>query len=301
MGLKEQIYEHQSKLKSGYFCYHAALFDNSPFLPSYQFKILKIVIKRSRRCFYEKKDKLERVDRDSIISLVFLFLAFRKVEFRNIIEALGKVNYIYLLPTLISLILSYLFRVWRWKYILLPTKNIRFASLFSATMIGFMANNLLPGRIGEIIKVYFIGKQENISRSLTLATVVLERTFDVLIILIFLSCLLIAFPFPQWISKTGYLVTGSLGVISLVLFILKFKSTRSLWVSKKIFPFLPDKITIWILKLLQSFIDGLNILEKPKYLLCVILYSLLVWIISGMVIYYSLLAFNIYLPLYVSF
>lgn len=72
-------------------------------------------------------------------------------------------------------------------------------------------------------------------------------------------------------------------------------------VCEKILSFLPDKITLRIIKILESFIAGLNVLEKPKYILLVIIHSFLVWIASGITIYLTLLAFNINLPLYVSF
>lgn len=236
-----------------------------------------------------------------LISLVFLYLAFQKVELRKIVEASKEANYIHLFPAFIFLILWAFFRVVRWKYLLLPAKNIGLASLFSATMIGFMANNLLPARMGELIKVYFIGKRENISKSLSMATVILERVFDVLIILIFLVLLLIISPFPQWVDKAGYIVTGVLGTVIFLLFMLKFKADYSLIVSNKIFYFLPDKITIRINKILKSFIAGLNVLGTPKYILLIIIYSFLAWIASGIMIYFVLLAFNINLPLYASF
>lgn len=121
------------------------------------------------------------------ISVLFLFLAFRKVNLHELKKALESANYIYLIPAILLTILSLWIRAFRWQYILQPVREIRVSSLFSATMIGFMANNLLPVRLGEFVRAYTIGEKERISKSSSLATIVVERIFDGITILSFLQ------------------------------------------------------------------------------------------------------------------
>lgn len=236
-----------------------------------------------------------------LISIVFLYLSFRKVELKEVIEALRDANYFYLFPTLIAIFFTFLFRVYRWRYLLLPTKKVGIASLFSATMIGFMANNILPARMGEVIKVYFLGRRENISKSLAFATVVLERIFDMLIILLFLAVILIISPFPDWVRKAGYFTTVVYLVTVTCLIGLKLQSGRVVGIIQRCLFFLPKRISERIIALLWSFVEGLNVLGKLKYVLMVTFYSLLLWIVSGLTFYFVLFSFGINLPIYVSF
>ena len=74
----------------------------------------------------------------------------------------------------------------RWQIILAPTKRVSFVSAFAVLMVGFTANNLLPARIGELVRAYTLGRKENLSKSLSLATIVVERVFDGITIMGFL-------------------------------------------------------------------------------------------------------------------
>ena len=113
-----------------------------------------------------------------LVSLVFLYLAFRKVDFSELWSALKGANYWYILPNIVLVILSMWMRAYRWKFMIHPIKKVGLGRLFSTVMIGFMANNVLPARLGEFVRAYSLGAKENISKSATFATIVIERIFD---------------------------------------------------------------------------------------------------------------------------
>ena len=138
-----------------------------------------------------------------IFSLFFVVLILNHIDFEKMKKALETANYMYLPLAVASSLVTNIFRTYRWKYIISPIKKISTQSLFSGVAIGYMANNLLPARLGEFVRAYIMGKKEGISKSSTLATIVLERIFDGLALLFFLAFISLLFSLPLWIKQAG--------------------------------------------------------------------------------------------------
>ena len=81
--------------------------------------------------------------------------------------------------------LAVLVRTWRWDYLLRPLKRIPVRRLFPVVVIGYMGNNIFPFRIGELLRAYVLKRNEEVSISSSLATIVVERIFDGLTMLLF--------------------------------------------------------------------------------------------------------------------
>src|SRR5690242_1391340 len=122
-----------------------------------------------------------------IVSLVFLYLAFQGQDFGKIGQALGEANYWWLLPALGAYFLGVYVRAIRWHYLLGPLKKVSVKRLFPVVVIGYMANDVLPVRMGEVVRAYVLGKRENVSKTGTLATIVVERIMDGITMLLFLA------------------------------------------------------------------------------------------------------------------
>ena len=103
-------------------------------------------------------------------SVLFSYLSFRKIDYYVLLNNLNEISIGPVFISLLFLLLSYFLRAIRWKNILVDS-NLKFANLYSASMIGNMGNNILPFRIGELIRCYILGYQENISKSRILASV----------------------------------------------------------------------------------------------------------------------------------
>jgi len=201
-----------------------------------------------------------------VISAIFLLLALRKVDFHELGNALQSAEYIYLLPASFLSILSLWIRAYRWHYLLEHIRPIKMSSLFSATMIGFMANNLFPARFGEFVRAWAIGEKEGIRKSASFATIVLERILDGITVLLFLAIIVIfwRFPFPNWLKNAAY---GSLGIYFfalLFLIVLKGQTERSIKLAQSVSRPLPDKVKSRFLRIMESFIEGLGILHSMK-------------------------------------
>lgn len=118
-----------------------------------------------------------------LLSAAGFYLAFRNVPAHDLISYLTDINYFWILPSLGLVILSLVIRVIRWQIILAPAKRIGFWSAFHPVMIAFTINCILPGRIGELARPAIMMKKENVHYSTGLATVAVERAFDISLII----------------------------------------------------------------------------------------------------------------------
>lgn len=236
-----------------------------------------------------------------LISGLFLFLAFRRFNIEEGKRALKMANYTWLFPAVISYMIAFLMRGIRWRYLLLPIKKCKVIDLVSALSIGFMANNLLPLRVGELIRAYVNGKKENISKSSSLATIVVERVFDglALVILLLAASLFLgsaSYPqhtFPGWLKKMTYLAwVIFLGTLILLYIMMRAKELTGK-VIKKMFGFLKEPVLKKILNLTSFFIEGLNVLRQRREILTVSFLSILVWTFEGTTFYLGAKGLNL--------
>lgn len=236
-----------------------------------------------------------------LISIVFLYLAVRKVNFSETLAALQQANYWYMIPNILFVILGMWIRAVRWKLMINPIKKVSLTSLFRSTLIGFMAINLLPARIGEFVKAYSLGKKEKISKSATLATIALERIFDLLALLVALWFTLVLFPTPDLIKKIGNLTLLLVAGVLLFLVFLKTKTNLTLNFLEKIFFFVKKSLFEKFRQLIFRFVSGLAVLDHFSSILWIMLISLVLWFATALSNYFIFLAFDLHPPIYASF
>lgn len=231
------------------------------------------------------------------LSLLFLWLAFRKVNFDEVGYALRNANYLYFALAFFLSGAGFLIRAYRWKIMLSPIKDIRFGKVFRAITIGFMANAILPMRLGEVIRALTLGYDEKISRSAALATIVVERMFDIFVLLFLFAIFLVLIPFPPEIRKVS-LVVFAIGIlaISVILFLI----TKPKLISK-LFNFLPERIGQKFQKTFLYFIEGLKIVKEKKLNFLVIILSFCLWGYIAIINFTVFQVLKIELPLYAAF
>ena len=96
------------------------------------------------------------------IGAIFLYLSFRNVNISEMVNALTKANYWYILLAVFILMFSHYLRALRWQLFLAPIKTIHSGSLFSALVIGYAANTFVPAHLGEFLRAFVLGKRHNI-------------------------------------------------------------------------------------------------------------------------------------------
>jgi len=118
------------------------------------------------------------------ISVALLFFLFFGIDYRQFLRALQGARYWYAVPIIGLLFLGCYLRALRWRWIMLPVKPIPVYHLFTAVVIGYMANDLLPARAGELVRAHVVGSRDKVSRATAFATIVVERLFDGLSVLV---------------------------------------------------------------------------------------------------------------------
>ena len=197
------------------------------------------------------------------ISLVGIYWAFKDFSFIDFKQSIQKIDVLYLIFATIFLWFSVWFRGLRWKWLFKESSSPSVSSLYRAELIGYFGNNVLPLRLGELLRAYIVGKENNFSKSFVFGTVVLERLMDMLALTFFGIILLFLYPFKEeWISD--YLLKGG-AVISIIILTITILSR-----------FKPDNIDNKFLSILNQILDGLLSIRKQK-VIPVVISSLLIW------------------------
>lgn len=226
----------------------------------------------------------------------FIFLLFRRTDPVEIIESLRHANYYLVLPAVAVYFIGFWFKVARWAYILRPIKKIPTKRLFSITVIGYMVNNLLPLRIGELVRSYLISEKENIKKSTALGTIAVERIFDGLALIFFILIISLFVPVPDWLrTLTSMMIAVFVGLL-LVLVVISISPhlVKKAWTRP--LHFLPVKWRAIISDLGTHFIEGIMIVQSPTRLIIVFAYSLLLWAIEAAMSWVLAFAFAISQP-----
>ncbi|MBI5308975.1 MAG: flippase-like domain-containing protein [Planctomycetes bacterium] len=255
-----------------------------------------------------------------VISIVCLWLFMRHIEWPLLKKALMEANYWFVIPTTILNLVVYLIRAIRWKGLLSHIKMIPAIKLLSITSIGFMANNILPARVGEVLRPFLLYKKESVKFSTSVATVIVERIFDMLGLIIFAAVTIALLPdysgrihnsfSPVSVQETTdfgesvilslkkwtevFAVVGVLTIIALFLIVTKPDFFKKILAKLTFFlsHTLKDKVFVFY----DSFVHGLKILENRTETFWILGYTLLIWIIGGAEIYFLGFSFHLQLP-----
>jgi uncharacterized protein (TIRG00374 family) len=226
------------------------------------------------------------------ISAFFLYLAFRQVDLQRLIKVLSNINGAILILAVLVIFASHWFRAVRHGYLLAPIKRIKNSSLFSALMIGYMANTILPAHLGELLRAYVIGKKERVSGSSTLATIAVKRVVDVLSLLIIMGLVFMVYPFPDIVKLSAYLTILFIMVIIGFLAFVKMKPQETFRFIGIITKPLPGKTGDKLLELLGSFREGVVALNNRQSYLIVFILTILIWICYVVVFAIGFYSFN---------
>ncbi len=112
------------------------------------------------------------------LSMFFLWLSLKNINWPEVGRAFMDIDYIYLIPVAALIVLSDYVRAMRWRYLLMEIKKIKVYQLFSIIMISQFLLQVLPTRIGEIIRAYLVGRKYNISKTASFSSIVVEKIFD---------------------------------------------------------------------------------------------------------------------------
>jgi len=213
-----------------------------------------------------------------LVGLFFLYLAFRKVDFNQMLEALASTNYWYVILSVGIILFSHWLRAWRWRYLLEPIRKLDTSTLFPPLMIGYMGNLFLPAHLGEFLRAYVVGRKHQVPASSVFGTVVVERIIDAFTLLALMAFTFIVFPFPHWVRMSGYITFVIIVILCIVLVLMNKYRQQSFSIMEKITKPAPARITLRINGLLHAFLDGIVPLRKGRHYVSVTILSVVIWI-----------------------
>ena len=213
-----------------------------------------------------------------IISLAGVYWAFRDFNYIDFKRSIQQIDLVYLILATIFLWGSVWVRGLRWKWLFKESAPPTVSSLYRAELIGYFGNNVLPLRLGELLRTYIVGKENNLSKSFVFGTVVLERLMDMLALIFFAIILFFLYPFEEgWVGD--FILKGGV-VLSIVIFMLiiisrfKIKTTENK-----------------LLRVLNQIMDGLQSIKKQR-IIPVVIASILIWSIYLLDVYFIQRAFQ---------
>jgi glycosyltransferase 2 family protein len=239
-----------------------------------------------------------------LISVVFLYIALKGLELGKVWQTVQQANLIWLAPAVTVYFMAVWVRAWRWHYLLKPLKSISTRSMFPIVTIGYFGNNVYPARAGEILRAIVLKKHHGVPISASLATIIVERVFDGVVMLTF-----VFFNLPELAKlTTDSGVVGNiqslafwgalafLGVLLVFLLAAMFPKTTER-IMERMLTWLPQKAADKIHPLALKFFQGLECLRSPKEALMIFLTSMLIWLLETGKYWFIMLAF----PFRVSF
>lgn len=234
------------------------------------------------------------------ISIVFMYLALRGLRLGDMWQTLAGARYIWLLPGVAVYFIGVWVRAWRWHYLLRPIKAVPTRTMFPIVAIGYMGNNIYPARAGEILRAVVLKRREAVPVSASLATIIVERVFDGVVMLAFVFLNL-----PELARLTadsgfvGNIQTLALwgaaafvGVLLAFLLAAMFPSVTERITRWSVARLIPERFREKVLAVGLRFLGGLESLRSPHEALMVFLTSLVIWLLETGKYWFVMHAFN---------
>lgn len=162
------------------------------------------------------------------ISLVCLWLALRNIRFADLWSALAAARWIWVIPAFLGITVMSFIKAWRWQILFLPEHRVPFGAVYTAQSAGYLASNVFPGRVGELVRLILLASEQPISGARILSTIVVERLLDLLSILVVLVILLPFIQLPDWMMRSSQVLGIGALVATAVIVVLSFWKARVL-------------------------------------------------------------------------
>jgi uncharacterized protein (TIRG00374 family) len=228
-----------------------------------------------------------------LISLGALFLAFRGLHWAEVGSALRDANYLLLLPAAVVMFFSLYFRAIRWGVLFHPRTDLRVGALMGTMNIGYSVNNLLPLRVGELVRAYLIGDGERVSTAHALSTIVVERVLDVLTVVLMLVLLLPFVDMPAWAATPALVAGVGFLVLAVLLATLSLARQWALtivdWCARRF----PARYQGRLHEAAESVMEGFGVLSKPAVLARGVGWSFASWFASALMMFIVQQAFDL--------
>lgn len=235
------------------------------------------------------------------VTAFLLWFVLKDVDFAEVVSEISRGNMLLLAASVAVATFGFLIRALRWRILLAPVlPGTRLRSRFAGVSIGFMANNILPARVGEFARAYALSRLEPISATAAFGSLVVERFMDGVILLLFLVIPVLTPGFPA----VDALSSGSgramfqfaIGlVVGVLLFLVVLAALPKLFVriAERVTSVFPEGARAKTMGALHGLLESIAIMRDPRLLAAGFAWSLAFWTWHGLSFWLGMLAFGI--------
>jgi uncharacterized protein (TIRG00374 family) len=234
------------------------------------------------------------------VSAVFVYLSLRGLRLGEVWQAMRHANYWWLLPGVAVYFLAVWARTWRWHYLLRPVRAVALRRLFPVVVIGYMGNNVYPARAGEVVRAYVLKRKEGVDMSPSLATIVVERIFDGVVMLFFVFVALPLTPLPADLRRVVILSSLLFFGLLVAFFALAAAPQRTVaicsWMVQRL---VPERWRAKTIDVLDHFLGGLRCLRSGRDVAMMFVTSVAIWLTETVKYWFVMHGFGFSVPFYV--
>lgn len=226
------------------------------------------------------------------VSALLLFLFFQSLDVRAMGSTIREANFLFVLPAIGVYFVGVWLRAARWRLLMAPFAAVPTERLFRVILIGFAVNNVLPLRLGELVRTFLLRRSDGVPIAAALATVLLERLLDVVALCALMTLVLLVVPLDGWVlalaSFTALVAAGAVAGLLLLVVLPRAVVRRLLQLGQA----LADRLGRRVGSLARSFLEGIRALEDPRTVLAVGTLSVTGWVAELGLYYFMMLAFG---------
>ena len=228
-----------------------------------------------------------------VISVVLLYFSLRGLQLDEVWQSLRVANLLWLLPGIVTYFIAVAVRTWRWSYLLRPAKHIPFGNLYETVVIGYMGNNVYPARAGELVRAYVLRRNQGVPIAFSLATILLERLIDGLVMVAFV---LIGLPNVTNLPAAAHSIVLFAMVIFAVAVGVFFWMALAPDMADRIAHaiitrIIPLRFQTPLLNFVSRFVEGARSLSRPLDLFLIVFSTVLAWLLETVKYWFVMHAF----------
>lgn len=220
-----------------------------------------------------------------LISASFLAFFLARTDFGDIRDAFSGADLALAVASVPLYFVGFWLRTMRWRYLLRPVANVSTARLYPVVLIGLMANNVAPARIGELVRAYLVGERESLSKPTALGTIAVDRAFDGLTLVAILGIAIAASGADAAVKGIGVATALLFAAATTVLVALAFSPSQARGLLVRLILLLPAALAARVEALLDQFLSGLVALRSPRALASAGVMSVGSWLMEATMYY----------------
>ncbi len=228
-----------------------------------------------------------------IISVVLVGWVVWNTDWNEVWLRLREANPILLLASAAAVGGGIFLRVWRWQIMLEPeVRERRYGDLLDIVNLGYLANNLLPARLGDVIRSYLAAEWTPATFTFALSTTAVERVLDTLVVVMMLFGVLPFLPVPPEAAQIGTVIGIAVFGAGVVLVTMAWFKEQSETLIRAVLRPLPLDESVWSGRIV-ALLEGFSVVRHPMRFARVLLSTMLIWAVAIASYYFVFLAFNL--------